>query len=160
MTLLSSEAIDKLHRMSAPAESGCTEWQGGVNDAGYGILCADNSRIRAHRAAWEAHNEREVPDGMVVDHICGNRKCVKPDHLRVVDRALNTQYRVVENKNNSTGHRGVILDKRYNTYSAEVMAHGKRYRKSGFKTPEDAATQAAKWRQELHALGDFKKREG
>lgn len=38
----------------------------------------------AHRAAWVHHNGQQVPQGQTIDHECKNRRCVRPDHLRVL----------------------------------------------------------------------------
>ena len=32
-----------------------------------------------------------IPAGMVIDHLCRNRNCVRPDHLEVVTPAQNTR---------------------------------------------------------------------
>lgn len=37
----------------------------------------------AHRYAWESL-VGPIPEGMILDHLCKNRKCVNPDHLEVV----------------------------------------------------------------------------
>lgn len=42
------------------------------------------------------------------------------------------------NKNNKSGFKGVMLDKRHNKYYAQLTVKGKVYTKSGFKTAEDA----------------------
>lgn len=44
--------------------------------------------VLAHRAAWEAANG-PIPDDMTVDHICFERRCVNPAHLRLLPRAVN-----------------------------------------------------------------------
>ena len=36
----------------------------------------------AHRAAFVHHTGRQIQEGMTVDHLCGTRNCVRPDHLR------------------------------------------------------------------------------
>ena len=30
-----------------------------------------------------------IPDGLVIDHVCNNRGCVRPDHLRPVTQREN-----------------------------------------------------------------------
>ena len=37
----------------------------------------------AHRAAW-VHANGQIPDGMTIDHMCKNRRCVNVKHLRVL----------------------------------------------------------------------------
>lgn len=41
----------------------------------YGVL--------AHRASW-THVNGQVPIGMTIDHLCKNRRCVNPAHLRLL----------------------------------------------------------------------------
>lgn len=38
-----------------------------------------------HRTIWRLHNGT-IPVGHEVDHICGNRACCAPGHLRLLDR--------------------------------------------------------------------------
>lgn len=46
------------------------------------------SVVLAHRAAWEAVNG-PIPTSLTVDHICFERRCVNPAHLRLVTREVN-----------------------------------------------------------------------
>jgi len=43
-----------------------------------------------HRLSYEAY-VGPIPDGMVIDHICRNRACVRPDHLEPVTVWENTR---------------------------------------------------------------------
>lgn len=62
--------------------TGCIEWQRSKNSRGYGVIYFDGKLRLAHRAAWfHKHGEWPDPD-MVTDHICNNKICVNPDHLR------------------------------------------------------------------------------
>ena len=38
----------------------------------------------AHRAAWVGWNKQQVPDGFDIDHTCRVRRCVNPNHLRLL----------------------------------------------------------------------------
>ena len=44
--------------------------------------CRSRNRY-AHRVAWERHHG-DIPKGMHVHHLCGNRSCVDADHLALV----------------------------------------------------------------------------
>lgn len=62
---------------------GCIEWEGRKHSAGYGMIYSGGKKIYAHRAAYESANG-PIPKGMHIDHICRNRRCVNPEHLRIV----------------------------------------------------------------------------
>lgn len=74
--------------------TGCHEWQGSVNNAGYARLtmrcCGKAHPVPqyVHRLAVELDG-RAIPEGMEVDHLCYNTKCVNPDHLEVVSPEVN-----------------------------------------------------------------------
>ena len=70
--------------------TGCWEWQTGTAPSGYGIARVNGRSVRAHRAVYEAL-VGPIPNGFVLDHICRNKICVNPAHLRVVTAAENTR---------------------------------------------------------------------
>jgi hypothetical protein len=43
---------------------------------------------QAHRISYRLHCG-DIPEGMEIDHLCRNRGCVNPDHLRVVPHREN-----------------------------------------------------------------------
>lgn len=47
--------------------------------------------VTAHRAAWVYHNGRQIPEGHTVDHLCKERPCVNPEHLRCLDNFQNAR---------------------------------------------------------------------
>jgi hypothetical protein len=51
---------------------------------------AINEMVLAHRASW-THINGQVPLGMTLDHLCKNRRCVNPDHLRVLPNLENAR---------------------------------------------------------------------
>lgn len=44
-----------------------------------------------HRAAWVATTGEQIHSGMTVDHTCKNRRCVNPDHLRLLSNFENAR---------------------------------------------------------------------
>lgn len=69
----------------------CWEWTGGQNGKGYGqFRTPTKSSAKAHRVAYE-YFVGPIEDGMVLDHLCRNRCCVRPDHLEPVTSAENTR---------------------------------------------------------------------
>lgn len=72
--------------------SGCWEWQGKVNAVtGYGSKTFGGKTLLAHRWVWQMLLG-PIPEGLVINHLCSNRKCVNPAHLQVTDQAGNCRH--------------------------------------------------------------------
>lgn len=68
--------------------STCLVWIGATNNKGYGVVIVNSHTELAHRIAYEAHYG-PIPDGLVLDHLCRVRNCVRPEHLQPVTQAEN-----------------------------------------------------------------------
>ena len=67
----------------------CWEWTAWVNVGGYGCFTdTDNKAVMAHRYSYELRSG-PIPDGLVLDHLCRNRRCVNPAHLEPVTQREN-----------------------------------------------------------------------
>lgn len=70
----------------------CWIWLGKRDRDGYGeIRISQGGRkfhARAHRASYETY-VGPIPDGLEIDHLCGNTSCVNPRHLEPVTHAEN-----------------------------------------------------------------------
>ena len=69
----------------------CWLWKGGLSQAGYGRYQIHKSRTKiAHRLAYELVIG-PIPEGLVLDHLCRRRNCVKPTHLEAVTNLENIE---------------------------------------------------------------------
>lgn len=64
--------------------AGCWDWTGSMYGNGYGRLrCASRQGELAHRVAYEMWVGPLV-EGLTIDHLCRNKRCVNPAHLEQV----------------------------------------------------------------------------
>jgi hypothetical protein len=64
--------------------SGCWLWFGSDNGSGYGVFgLRHGHNVYAHRFSFELFKHM-IPGGYEIDHLCGVRCCVNPDHLEAV----------------------------------------------------------------------------
>ena len=69
----------------------CWLWTGYRNAGGYGWISRGiwkGGSVFAHRAAYE-HENGPIPAGLVLDHLCRVRHCVRPSHLEPVTDEVN-----------------------------------------------------------------------
>lgn len=73
----------------APSLGPCWEWTAYLNSDGYGKFNYKNTIHLAHRISWIL--EGNLKDVKQLDHVCKNRKCVRPSHLEPVTNQVNSQ---------------------------------------------------------------------
>lgn len=57
-------------------------WQG-HKQGGYGRLTVNGKRIMAHRLMYQL-TFGPIPEGLVIDHLCRVRNCLRPSHMEPV----------------------------------------------------------------------------
>lgn len=75
----------------APFLGPCWLWTAGTSWGGYGkfsLGAREDGGAYAHRVAYELE-VGPIPDGLVIDHLCRVRLCVRPDHLEPVTNRVN-----------------------------------------------------------------------
>lgn len=68
----------------------CWSWLGPIRHRrmGYGGFSLNGRMQLAHRVAY-ALVKGDISDGLQIDHLCRNGRCVNPDHLEAVDNRTN-----------------------------------------------------------------------
>lgn len=75
-------------------ENECWNYKVYDKNYGYGIFRIGREAYKAHRVSFLIFNG-DLVDGLMIDHICRNRRCCNPDHLRQVTKRINA----LENNN-------------------------------------------------------------
>ena len=60
----------------------CWLWTACTDQKGFGLFGFAGGLVRAHRFSWLLH-KGPIPDNHKVRQSCGNRRCVRPAHLRM-----------------------------------------------------------------------------
>lgn len=89
-------AIRALSRWTLEAPTGCHVSTYSTGSHGYAQLgwqepgAKRSTMTLAHRAAWAAVHG-QIPEGMTIDHLCKNRRCVNVEHLRLLTNYENAR---------------------------------------------------------------------
>jgi hypothetical protein len=95
---------------------GCWTWRAHQNRDGYGVIKHEGKMTKAHRVAY-ALMVGEIPPGMQIDHICHNRACVNPSHLRICTNQENS-WNSLSKRSGGMGVKGVT--KHGNKWQARI----------------------------------------
>lgn len=88
----------------ANASGDCWIWTTRRDPAGYGFMRVYGRQLLAHRIALKDSGV-DFSDEQVVDHLCRNTRCVRPDHLEAVTHTENVQRGIAGNKTHCpSGH--------------------------------------------------------
>ena len=86
------DVLDAIATRCITTNTGCWEWQGTRNRAGYGHVSTGRVEGRAyelvHRVTYEYATGVE-PTGMTVHHKCANATCCNPEHLQLASHQEN-----------------------------------------------------------------------
>lgn len=74
------EAKRRILRRVRKEVQGCWIWQGAISPSGYGRIKIGGKVRQAHRVAYEAWVGL-IPEGLVLMHLCDEKRCVQPEHL-------------------------------------------------------------------------------
>lgn len=101
-----------------------------------------------HRILWVMRNE-QIPDGMLIDHIDGNKINNAPGNMRIVNHKQNNHNRAL-NKRNISGVSGVTWHKQWKKWAVSVDAYGKKEKAGFFDNLDDAKNAAIALKDKMH----------
>ena len=149
--------LEQRLKRRATTGGGCWLWTGPLSD-GYGQIKVNGKMRPAHVVAYELH-VGPVPEGMLLDHRCRIRHCVRPDHLRPVTNKQNLENLSGANRNNMTsGVRGVSWHKNTQKWIAQIGHNYKKYYIGIFDTIAEAEAAVIAKRNELFTHNDADRR--
>lgn len=102
----------------------------------YWGLTIKRKHLSAHSIVWSLHN-RDVPSGFEIDHVNGDPFDNRIENLRLATHAQNTQNRGPQ-RNNTSGLKGIWLNKRNGKWAASINANGKKISLGHHPTKEKA----------------------
>ena len=163
MRLSQSRRID-LFWMQVERSPTCWTWEGDKNSDGYGRFAWMGKATLAHRLSWKLELG-DIPEPFVIDHICRNRACVRPMHLRLATSKENAENKSTTVSHSRTGRRGVTLDtsrKRIKRFRARVKHAGRWHSAGYYKTADEAEEAARRLRLKLftHNFSDSRSSDG
>jgi hypothetical protein len=142
--------FEKFEKRFVPCPtSGCWLWIGSTLKNGYGVMTVENKTVYAHHFSMILHG-KDVESGLDVDHVCGNRACVNPDHLRLATRSQNMMNTGMQ-KRNTSGFKGVCWDKQRNKWRSAIGIGRRSVYLGRFDNPEDAYSAYCHAAKTLHA---------
>ena len=83
-SLLNEKQIQKfIKRIKMDLLSDCWNWVGYLSKDGYARISINGIQSYGHRLSYQ-YWKGNIPNGLQLDHLCRNRKCVNPNHLECV----------------------------------------------------------------------------
>lgn len=128
----------------------CWEWQGVLNNRGYGVIKFKGKQMSAHRVSVELHHG-PINKGQSVDHLCHNPRCVRPEHLRLSSHKENMENRKGAHKNSLSGVRGVTWNSRRKKWRGRVRHNNVIAFERYFDDLDEADKAVAEKRAELYS---------
>lgn len=133
--------------------SECWIWTGSIGGHGYGTFYVGPKKYtQAHRFSY-VEEYGDMPSSVHVDHICRNRRCVNPSHLRAATHKQNVENHGGPRQNSKSGVRGVYWQPSRGLWQAQVT-HERKTISRRFKNRADAESWVISTRNELHSYND------
>lgn len=138
-------------RVTLADGDGCWGWTGLHDRLGYSRIHGKAGTTYAHRLSYGLM-VGPTPEGMELDHICRNRGCVNPAHLRPCTHSENL-CNVAARAGTKSGLKGVSWHKAQGKWASRIMVNGRSTSLGYFTDPNEAHEAYRKAARELH--GEF-----
>lgn len=149
------EVIEQIYRhavRSGPDQ--CWLWTGRVTDSGYPLrVRIEGKYFTRHRLCYELLIG-EIPDGLLIDHRCRERRCLNPAHLRPVTSKQNQENQGGADVTSVSGFRNVQWNTRLNKWIVKVVHNGHSHYGGSFSSPREADAVATAMRNLLYTHND------
>lgn len=99
----------RMRKRAVETPAGCWEWQGTVNNLGYGMVSFQKAPGKENRTSTTAHRKfyeltvGAIPAGLQVNHRCDNRRCINPDHMMLGTQTDNIRDMMAKHRDNFRG---------------------------------------------------------
>lgn len=90
MTRARTHGVDRIEDQTEWRD-GCLEWTGGVDRHGHGKINHEGVWWSTHKLVWTTRIG-PIEEGMVVHHMCENKRCVNIAHLQLLTHAAHTAH--------------------------------------------------------------------
>lgn len=78
-------------------ENDCWLWEAGKDKGGYGKFKLYGETLLAHRVIW-IWCKGDIPEHLEINHLCNNPSCCNVDHMELVTRQGNSDYKVIQGR--------------------------------------------------------------
>lgn len=103
-------------------ENGCWLWTRSLDSRGYAQIRVNGVLTLAHRFIYKILIG-EIPDGLVIDHLCRVKRCLNPYHMEPVTSAENTM------RGDGVGSKNSRKTKCQNGHTYDMFETGRRCRR-------------------------------
>lgn len=155
MSLYQNEELERILLANTDQSGDCWLWAGHKTKGGYGTKWFEKRYYVVHRLAYELW-VGPIPEGLDMDHLCHQRDCLRPDHLRPATRKQNMENMAGPATRSTSGVRGVSW--KAGKYVAQVRHNDVLHYGGRFTELKDAEAAAIDLRNRLFTHNDIDRR--
>jgi hypothetical protein len=156
MSLYQNAYLERELLAKTDKSGNCWLWTAGKTSGGYGTKRFEKRNYVVHRLAYELW-VGPIPDGLDLDHLCHQRDCLRPDHLRPVTRKQNMENMAGPAARSTSGVRGLAWHS--GKWKVQVRHHDVLHYGGRFTDIQEAEQVAIALRNRLYTHNDLDRRD-